>query len=232
MAEYAKPQKRTTPLTVFIWPKLVVPDTKFKAGGELSTKAAFDTSSEFATKLRNYIDKEADKALAAAIAADKRPDKKKAAVPWKLAVKPYEDETDKEGNETGRTVFKFATNASGTYKSGPKTGQAWTRDVKMFDSLGQPCPKGVDPWGGTEGAISYTITSYAMGADVGAGVKLNLEAVQITKLVKGGDRGADDYGFAKQDDGGFTADDAGDDDATTDPSTEGKPDVAAAEDDF
>lgn len=211
----AKPKKviRTTPRGIFIYPKLAVPDTKFKAAGEYSVKLSLSTASEYAQKLRSHIDKVCDEALVEAINSDTRDAAKKKKTPWKLnESKPYSDETDKEGNETGNTLFKFACLASGVSK---KDGKPWSRTVSMFDSVGQRLPKGrVNPWGGTEGCVSFESRPYAATAQVGAGCILALEAVQIIKLVKGGEQDASAYGFQATDDGGFSADDVAEDDKT------------------
>lgn len=228
-----KPKKtiRTTPRGVLIYPKLKTPDTKFKAEGEYVTRLRLPTSAEYTQKLIKLIDKTADEALAQAIKDDPRDAAKKKKTPWKLnEAKPYQDETDKEGNETGNTLFKFASKASGVYKKGPKAGQKWTRSIAMFDSKGKPV-KGVDPWGGTEACVSYEVRPYAATANVGAGVVLGLEAVQILKLVKGGERAADDYGFVPQeDDGGFSADDVVDETGAATAADKGEGDVAEASD--
>lgn len=204
-----KPKKviRTTPRGTFIFPKLSTPDTKFKPEGEFSTKLSLATDSEYAQKLMKLIDKTCDEALAEAIKGDTRDAAKKKKTPWKLnESKPYAAETDKEGNETGNTLFKFGAKASGTFKRGPKTGQSWSRTIPMFDSKGKPVK--VDPWGGSEGCVSYEVRPYAATANVGAGCVLALEAVQIIKLVKGGERDAGGFGFqASEDSGGFSADD-------------------------
>lgn len=233
----AKPKKvtRTTPAGTFIYPKLCTPDIKFKAAGEFSVKLALPTALEYTQKLRALIDKVADEALAEAIKADTRDAAKKKKTPWKLNdSKPYADETDKEGNETGNTVFKFGCMASGIYKKGPKTGQTWTRTVKMFDSKGTPLPTGkCNPWGGTIGCVEYEARPYGVAASVGAGCVLGLESVMIKKLVKGGDLSAIDRGFeADEDDGGFSADELTDDEATAPAKTDAPTVAAATDDDF
>lgn len=231
----AKPKKvtRTTPPGLFIYPKLCTPDIKFKAAGEFSVKLSLPTSLEYTQKLRALIDKTADDALAEAIKNDTRDAGKKKKDPWKLNdSKPYSDEMDKDGNETGNTVFKFGAMASGVYKKGPKTGQTWTRTIKMFDAKGTPLPTGkCNPWGGTIGCVEYEVRPYAMTAKVGAGCVLGLESVMIKKLVKGGDLSAVDRGFeADEDDGGFSADELGDDEVAV--KTDAPTVAAATADDF
>lgn len=233
----AKPKKvtRTTPRGLFIYPKLCTPDIKFKAAGEFSVKLSLPTTLEYTQKLRALIDKTADEALAEAIKNDTRDAGKKKKDPWKLNdSKPYADELDKEGNETGNTVFKFGAMASGIYKKGPKTGQTWTRTIQMFDAKGVKLPAGkVNPWGGTEGCVEYEVRPYAMTAKVGAGCVLGLESVMIKKLVKGGDLSAVDRGFeVDEDDGGFSADELGDEDSNESKAADAPTVAAATADDF
>lgn len=215
--------QKTTPEGEFIWPKLHTPD-EFKGKKTYNTSFALPADHPWVEKCIKLIDKMADEALAEAVANDKRPQKKKDASPWKLAQKPYENETDKDsGEETGRVLFKFKKNYE---VKDYKTGEMKTTEVKMFDGRGKKIR--VNPWSGTIGCVSFTFLPYAQGADVGAGVKLGLDAVQIIKLVKGGERDAEGYGFAKRDDAeDIESDEASDDDSAE----ETKSDVASSDDD-
>lgn len=210
-----KPKKviRTTPEAPLKWPKLAKAET-YKNKTTFNTQQVFPADSEYAKKLIKAIDKMADEALEKAIAEDKRPQKKKDANPWKLAPKPYDNELDKEGEETGNVVFKFKANAEGKKKD----GSPWKRDrLKIFDAKGKAFRLKDDPWNGTIACVSYEMRPYAASAEVGAGVSLSIEAVQIIKLVQGGEGNAEDYGFKKRDDG-FDADEApeGDEDESGD----------------
>lgn len=210
MADNKKPKKiiQTSPRGVFVgYPKLAQADTKFKAEGEYSVKLALPADHPWATKTIAAITKMADEKLAEMVKNDDRPAGKKKAEPWKLNDSlPYANELDKDsGEETGRVVFSFKATASGVYKSGPRKGEKWNRKIALFDAKGQPAA-GVNPWGGSEGCVSFEMIPYAVSAKIGAGVKLGLEAAQIIKLVQGGERDAAGYGFAAQEDGdGFDA---------------------------
>lgn len=209
----AKPKNKTytTPVAPFgPYPRITKPDFKFKDEGEFSVKVILPTDNPVAIKMRALADEVAAEALKDGKA--KLVEKGKAADAKKMAINnhPYSDETDDEGNETGRTVFKFSMKHSGVSK---KNNKPWKRWPKLFDAAGNAIarPKDsdydFDVWSGSEGAVSFEAVPYAPNAKIGAGCKFALVAAQITKLVEGGDGGsADDYGFAKQD-GGFSASD-------------------------
>lgn len=109
------------------------------------------------------------------------------------------DEYDKATEEpTGFVLFKFAMKASGTRK---KDGTAWSMRPSVFDSKGKALPKVPDIWGGSEGYVSCEASPYFIPGTGAAGVSLRLKAVQLVKLVQGGQRDAAGYGFAAQDDG-------------------------------
>src|SRR5690606_7983819 len=114
--------------------------------------------------------------------------KKKAVKPADSA--PYTIETDDDDNETGYTLFTFKARASGVSK---KTGEAWKRKIPLFNAAGVPLTD-VLIGGGTEGKISYSIRPYYT-ATLGAGVSLQLEGVQVLKLVEYGSKNADSLGF-------------------------------------
>jgi hypothetical protein len=223
----AKPKKiiRTTPVGRFVWPKFAKPD-EYKGKKSYNCKFALPADHEWAQKFIAAIDKMADETLAKAVSEDKRVPAKQKKDPWGLARKPYENELDKEGEETGNVVFKFKANYSGTRKD----GSTWVRDkLRVFDAKGKPFKLADDPWNGSEGCVSFEMRPFAQGPDVGAGVSLSIEAVQITKLVSGGEGSADQYGFGAHEDG-FDADDIQADDKTADDKGNAS-DVAEASDD-
>lgn len=226
-----------TPVGVFDrFPKIASPDFKFKTEGEFTLKLILPTDNPIAMKMRGLADKIAKEKLESAVAEAKPADKKK------LAIKnsPYADEVDEEGNETGRTVFKFTMKHSGVSK---KTGKPWKMWPRLFDAQNKAIPRDnnadydLKVWGGSEGCIRFETIPYATVVS-GAGCKFSLVAVQITKLVEGGggDDGAD-YGFGKQD-GGFESTDSdaptgGDDeDGDAAPSTKTGNGSADENDDF
>lgn len=214
-----KREQFTTPKGVFVgYPKISAPDFKFKDAGEFTLKVRLPNDNP---KTQDFI-KRID-ALGEETLKELRKDPKKSKTPaiakaWAIKNCPYKAETDDDGNETGFTIFTMKSTHSGVSK---KTGKPWKRSVPLFDSKGKPLPKNADKtyaaqvWGGSEGYATFTMAGYGQTTSVGAGVKLSLEAVKITKLVSGGERGADQYGFGDDtDEDGFDASEAPADDAS------------------
>ena len=93
---------------------------------------------------------------------------------------------------TGSTVFKFKTKAQITTKD----GKIIPNRVAIFDSKGTPMTD-CNVWSGSEMKVSAELVPYYT-AMVGAGVSMRLRAVQITKLVEGGNGNAKGYGFGEE----------------------------------
>ena len=110
----------------------------------------------------------------------------------KTAPAPFEDELDDDGQPTGSTVFKFKTKAQITTKD----GKIIPNRVAIFDSKGTPMTD-CNVWSGSEMKVSAELVPYYT-AMVGAGVSMRLRAVQITKLVEGGNGNAKGYGFGEE----------------------------------
>ena len=96
----------TTKTGIAIYPHLTQPDTKFNANGEY--KVSLSLTEQEAAPLKKLIEQEKVKAMAMI------PEGKKA----KESDDPYFNETDDEGQETGRTVFKFKMKAKVQNKQG------------------------------------------------------------------------------------------------------------------
>ncbi|BEP42135.1 hypothetical protein [Variovorax sp. V15] len=109
------------------------------------------------------------------------------------------DEYDKETEEpTGFVLFKFAMKASGIRK---KDNSPWSQKPTIFDSKGVTLAKPPQIWGGSEGKVSVEASAYFIPGTGAAGVSLRLKAVQLLKLVSGGQKDAAGYGFAAEEDG-------------------------------
>lgn len=211
MANDRKIVKMNTPLTTFKWPKLTEPDygTKDfpKPEGEYSVKAVFDGSDPkfvaFREKLEGYM-KPVIAAGEAAFNELKKPQRDKlGGIKINDLFTPIYD-ADEE--PTGQFELKLTMKASGVVKKGPREGKKWSRKPALFDALGRPIKTKIEIWGGSEGIIAFSFTEdgYFIPASGAVGVKLQLEAVQIVTLRKGGERDAAGYGFGAQD-GGFDA---------------------------
>lgn len=232
MAEKNKRPEYRSERGRFAFPRLNAPDTKFKADGEYSVKLVVtaDQKDKMVAQLQPHHD-EAVKNGKTKYAELPPATKKKC----EFKVNPFvSEELDKEGNETGNWVFNFKLPAKGEDK---KTGKTWTNKPALFDAKGQPMKKAPAIWGGTEGKISFQVNEFFV-AKIGCGISLRLKAAQIIKLVQGGNRDAESYGFGAEDDGYVYDESAEDDlssgsnDAGTEGAGEGSADKSADETDF
>ena len=162
---------------------LTSPDTRFDEIGHYKTNLIL--SHDQAQTLKTKIDDELKKSVALA-------KEKAAGKVVKIAATPYVDELDDEGNATGNTIFKFKTKAQITTKD----GKLIPNRVAIFDAKGKPMVD-ANVWSGSEMKVSAELIPYYT-AMVGAGVSLRLRAVQITKLVEGGNSNAKGYGFNEE----------------------------------
>lgn len=228
-----KRTKYTSPKGEFLWPKLTVPDTKFKAEGEYGLRMRVAENVPGVAQMIARIDAEAAESLKAAQEKAKTPKDRKA---WETKYLPYEREEDEEGNPTGNVIFKASMKASGVSK---KTGKPWKRKPALFDARGVTITKVIEVGNGTIGKFSYEIIPYAPTTQIGASVKLALEGAQIIELKSFGEQKASDHGFGAEE-GGFSAEDltdakGGDFDDTTggdDGDASGSQDSAAEQRDF
>ena len=162
---------------------LTQPDTRFDEIGHYKTNLIL--SGQDADTLKAAINEELTKSVA--LAKEKAKGKN-----IKTAPAPFEDELDDDGQPTGSTVFKFKTKAQITTKD----GKIIPNRVAIFDSKGTPMTD-CNVWSGSEMKVSAELIPYYT-AMVGAGVSLRLRAVQITKLVEGGNGNAKGYGFGEE----------------------------------
>lgn len=204
----------------FKFPKLTVPDTKFKAEGEYSVKLVVASDAPGVADLISKCDKAAADSLKEAKANAKNVAEAKK---WETKYLPYAYLEDEEtGEPTGEVEFKFTMKASGVSK---KTGKPWTRKPTLFDAKGKPIKDDPEIGGGTIGKISFQIIPYAPTTTVGASAKLALEAVQVIELRQFGDKSASAYGFGEEEGYEYTKDEDGDS-----PFTEGDEDQSGASD--
>jgi len=162
---------------------LTQPDTRFDEIGHYKTNLIL--SGEDAEKLKTAIETEMKKSVA--LAKEKAKGKN-----IKTAPAPFEEDVDDNGDATGSTVFKFKTKAQITTKD----GKIIPNRVAIFDAKGTPMTD-CNVWSGSEMKVSAELVPYYT-AMVGAGVSMRLRAVQITKLVEGGNGNAKGYGFGEE----------------------------------
>ena len=177
--------KIVTPVGVsqFCW--LNVPDTKFDETGHYKTNLIVNAKEGQA--IVKSINEEVKKAVT--IGAEKANGKE-----VKKANLPFEEEYV-EGKPTGNLIFKFKTKA----KIITKDGKVIPNKVAIFDSQGKPMTD-ISIWSGSQMKVSADLIPY-FTAMAGAGVSLRLRAVQITKLVEGGNANSAGHGFDKVEDG-------------------------------
>lgn len=110
---------------------------------------------------------------------------------------PGPEEYDKEGNPTGRRLFRFKTAAF--YEK--QDGTRHQRRVPLFDAMQQPVALQEEPGYGSLIRVAFTCAPYFVDGQGMGGLSLYLDAVQIIKLVKRGERSAEDYGFGAEENG-------------------------------
>jgi hypothetical protein len=175
--------KIVTPKGIAQYPHLTKADTKFSEVGEFKTSLILPKQD--ASEILKAVDRVCGQSLN--LAKDKT---KGEAI--KEAPKPYQNEVDDSGKETGNVVIKFKCKAKVTTKS----GESFDNKPAIFDAKGNPLTN-VNIWGGTQMKVSAELIPYYTNM-VGAGVSLRLRAVQILKLVEGG-TDSSGFGFEKED---------------------------------
>ena len=114
---------------------------------------------------------------------------------------PGPEEYDKEGVPTGRRLYRFKTSAF--YEK--RDGSTVQRRVPLFDSMQQPVKLTEEPGYGSTIRVAFTTAPYFVDGQGMGGLSLYLDAIQIIRLLKAGERAASDYGFGAEE-GGFTHD--------------------------
>lgn len=241
--ERKKLNRYTTSKGRMKWPKLHAPDygTKDypKPDGVYGTKFIVDAKDPNVRVWLDPLQVEFDAAVEAGQAeyAKLKPEtRKKLDKQGGLRINAlYTELLDKETEEpTGEIEFNFTMKASGERKQGPKAGTRWNRKPDVFDGRGQRIAKVPEVWGGSEGRITFESSPYFVPGTATCGLSLKLEAVQITKLVKGGGRDAGEYGFAADEDGYAydPADDAEDETSNSTKEQDGVASETEGDDDF
>jgi hypothetical protein len=155
----------------FVYPHLNKPDVRFNEAGEY--KLTLKVPQKEALSMVTLIDKELDACVA-------KVEKEKKGKKVKLAPKPYQI-------EDGFAFFKFKMKATGVNR---KTKESFSQKPALFDSNKNPFPQSTSIWGGTKGKVAFNVKDYFVPA-LGAGVTLQLIAVQIIDLVEGGGKQGD-----------------------------------------
>ena len=181
----------TTPKGEARFCHLSKPSTKFKPEGEYDVTLVLE--GQEAADLVSLIDQLIDENRVEIQKKDPKFQKR-----LKEADPPYKDDIDKDGNETGKTLFKFTQKAQATSK---KTGEIFTFAPVLYDSKRNVIhPKNV----GFGSILRVAFEPYGYNSpSIGAGVSLRLKGVQIIDL-SGGGLTAEVCGFEDED--GYLAD--------------------------
>lgn len=195
MASPKKRERWISPKGVAVWPKLNEPDTKFDAAGTYTARLAYDAGDKntkaFIAKLEQYQKERFAEAVKDA------PKLKK----YKMAP-VFTEETDEDGEETGRILVNFKMTASGKSK---KTGKAWKRKPTIIDARKVTLANPPNIGGGSVLRIGFEPSFAVVASSKLCYVSCRMEIVQIIELVEFGAANADDYGFGEEE--GYEADD-------------------------
>lgn len=216
MAE--KKIEATTPKGIANYPKLNEPDTKFEPRGSFNTKLIFEDAGDaaveaFIAKAHAVRDEFFEKTI-----ADLKAEGKGAVAKQLKKVDLLKLELDKEtGDETGRVYVTAKMLASGVRK---KDGKPWSQKPVYYAASGKQLQNPPRIGGGSVVKLGVEIDPYLMASSKEVGVTLRLKAVQIIRLVTGGQRSFDGFeaeeGDEIEDEAPFDAGTAGSDDNSDD----------------
>ncbi|WP_439426641.1 hypothetical protein [Stenotrophomonas sp. T8] len=209
-----KRERFVSPKGTAVWPRLNEPDTKFKPEGEYTVSLAFDPNDKDFKALAKKLETRRDELFQEFLSEN--PKKKKGS-----EVAPvFTEETDENGDDTGRVLVKFKMKASGVSK---RTGKKFTMRPDIFDARGKKIDNPPQIGGGSELKVSYEIGGSFVESAKKFYLTCYMVAVQVIELVEFGQRNAKDYGFGEED--GYEAadnapfsdsDDDSDDDSDSD----------------
>lgn len=196
-------QRMTTGKLTALYAWLATPDIKFKAEGEYYVTAVVDPESAEWKELEMFLTPLVEEALEKAREGVKPADAKLI-----VAVEPWTDELDSEGDPTGRIKLRFKQNAKVTRK---RDNKVFDIRPKVFDAKGVEIPvKRIPQVGkGSVVRVRFSTFPYVQKGDPkrkvppAAGISLRLEAAQLVEVVAYG-KDAADFGFGEEE--GYTFD--------------------------
>lgn len=210
--EKVKRARHTTPKGESLFSHIVDVDygTKEYPDKEGSYNITIRLNASDAEKLKASIAAEIDEAvenMQSSFAELKPASRKQIGQP--TFIEPGTEEYDRDTEEpTGNYLFRFKTKATYT----DKQGRVKERRVPVFDAFQNPVKLKDEPGFGSVIRVAFTAVPYFVDATGRGGLSLYLDALQIIKLNKMGERSASDYGFAAEEDG-FCADSLAEDEA-------------------
>lgn len=193
MAAQKKRERWISPRGSAVFPRLNTPDTKFDEAGAYTARLAFDANDKAAKELIKKLETFQKESFD--VAVKENPKLKK----YKLAP-VYTEETDEDGEETGRILINFKMTASGVSK---KTKKAWKRKPTIIDAHKVTLTNPPNIGGGSVLRVGFEPAFSAVASSKLCYVSCRMEIVQIIELVEYGAANADDFGF--EDEEGFEA---------------------------
>jgi hypothetical protein len=185
---------------VAVYPWLNRPDTKFVPAGmtaeewggvyktglrvpaSVFTSAPYRDGLTFKAFLDNLVDGSVEEAK-----TDHPKEKKLVKTAY-----PYKDEVDDEGEDTGNVLINFKQNA----RIKRRDGQIIEVKIPLFNAQGKPITDAV--YAGSIIKVAFTTRNTWMPANKEAGLRLDISAVQVLKLVSSSSRSASDFGFGTE----------------------------------
>jgi len=202
----------TTPVGAAKFAWLTKPDTKFNADGEYRTELLLEPAD--AEGLIEAIDVAIEAQKEKVVEDLKAKGKKGKALDIKMSAKPYKDDEDADGNDTGLISFRFKMKAKVTSKK----GDVITMSPAIFDSQNKPM-KNTPIFSGSTIQVAYELFPYYT-AMAGCGVSLRLKAVRVIELVSTNQDGSGYFGDAAE--GGYEYEEQAQAAATSDPEDNGE----------
>lgn len=196
--------KYSTPVGSFLFCNVDQPDTKFAKDsapeGYYRASIKLKTGSPEQVKFQEMLEKILEEHVER-VCQEKN--KKRHQLRIEESDYPWKPEVDKEGEETGYTIYKTKLAAKVVLKS----GESWEQKPKVFDASAQLIPQPPGVGAGSEGRLSGQVDCWFYTGKVG--ISLWFEGMMITKLVEGYSESqtADDFGFDAVE-GGYTTEGA------------------------
>lgn len=181
------------------YPRLNKPDTKFDPNGVYKAPLLVDTDEQAGGEFKELLDDLADQAFEQAVkqAVEAGAYKTEALARKKVtrADLPYTVVEDEDGEETSVIKVNFKMKAHVVTKKGDE----FDLKPKVFDAHKNELAKCPAVYSGSILRVAFKPVFWYT-KKLGAGVKLQMEAVQIIELVSGSEGGdADSYGFGEED---------------------------------
>jgi hypothetical protein len=191
--------KLITPKGVAIFPAVAEPDYKFKDDGEYHVRLRLAPDAEGLDEIVAQAEAIRDEAFEAK-KAELEKAKKGALLKQLTKADIIREEVDQEtGEPTGFVILRAALTAKVNIKNGWRAGESFEKKPDVFDARGTRLKNVPKVGSGSELKLAVVPMDYETDGGKVIGTRFELQAVQIIKLVTGGQRSASDYGFGEED---------------------------------